>query len=125
MRISAKVYMLIYNINKMTKKWLEKVNNEIREKGIDNVIVSYNKNYNIHTREDNAIAKYAPEDKAKIDAYKKRFTPINEGEKTLKVIVDNIDEDTIEKSNDIFATLENDNDKVITKAASIMTSLRK
>lgn len=115
-QINAYVYKFIYYLNDLTKKWLKTTNDYIKENGME--VLSFNKNDNIHIRYDNATAKYSKEVELKIAEIKAKATPINEGEKVAKIIVDEIDENTKEKVKRFLEKAEQDNDRNETKAAS-------
>lgn len=88
-QISGKVYLFIYYLNDLTKKWLANTNNYIKENGID--VLTCNKDKNIHIRYDDARAKYSPEVEAQIAKIKAKNEPINKGEKVAKIIISNVD----------------------------------
>ena len=54
-------YEVIYALHKITKDYLEQINNQIKEKGLDEV-VSCNEDKNIAINERKAKAKYSAED---------------------------------------------------------------
>ena len=119
MKINAYIYQLVYALNKLTKKWLEKANAEIKEKGIE--IISCNEDKNIFIESRKAQAKYSPEDQAKIDELKSTMTPINLDEKVLAIKVEHISKSTQDKVDKILETLETQQDnKVIARVASII-----
>ena len=121
-QINAYVYKFIYYLNDLTKKWLKAANDYIKENGIE--VLSCNKDNNIHIRYDKAIAKYSKEVELKIAEIKAKATPINEGEKVAKIIVDEIDENTKEKVKRFLEKAEQDNDRNETKAASGIANAR-
>ena len=107
-QINAYVYKFIYYLNDLTKKWLKNANDYIKANGIE--AVSCNKDNSIHIRFDNAKAKYSKEVEEQIAKIKAENKPINEGEKTAKIIVDNIDENTKTKVKRLLEKAEQDND---------------
>lgn len=118
-------YEVIYALHNITKDYLEEINNQIKEKGIDEVI-SCNDDKNIAVNERKAIAKYSAEDQAKIDELKATLKPINENE-TIKVInVAHLSKSTNDKIDKILAMLEDQQDnKVIQRVASILKDKKK
>ena len=118
-------YEVVYALHKITKDYLEEVNNQIKEKGIDEVI-SCNDDKNITVNERKAKAKYSKEDQAKIDEFKSTFTPINEGAKDKYVTVAHLSKSTNDKIDKILAMLEDQQDnKVIQRVASILKDKKK
>lgn len=118
-------YEVIYALNQITKDYLEEINNQIKEKGLDEV-VSCNEDKNITVNERKAIAKYSAEDQAKIDELKATLKPINENE-TIKVInVAHLSKSTNDKIDKILVMLEDQQDnKVIQRVASMLKDKRK
>lgn len=125
MKINRYNYEVIYTLNQITKDYLKEVNEQIKSKGIDEVI-SCNEDKNITVNERKAIAKYSAEDQAKIDKLKATLKPINENE-TIKVVnVAHLSKSTNDKVNKILTMLEESQDnKVIQKVASMLQSKRK
>lgn len=118
-------YEVIYALNQITKSWLEEVNKDIKEKGL-NEVVSCNEDANINVTERKANAKYSIEDQKKIDDLKATLTPINEGEKTKCVNVAHLSKSTNDKIDKILAMLEESQDnKVIQRVASILKDKKK
>lgn len=115
-QINAKVYLFVYHLNDLTKKWLANVNKQIKENGIE--ILSFNKNDNIHIRYDNAQAKYSPEVEAQIAKIKAKNEPINKGQKVAKIIIDSVDATTQENVQKFLEKGTIDADKNEMRAAS-------
>lgn len=118
-------YEVIYALHNITKDYLQEINDQIKEKGIDEVI-SCNDDKNITVNERKAKAKYSKEDQAKIDEFKSTFTPINEGTKDKYVTVAHLSKSTNDKIDKILAMLEDQQDnKVIQRVASILKDKKK
>ena len=118
-------YEVIYALHRITKDYLEEINNQIKEKGLDEVI-SCNEDKNIAINERKAKAKYSKEDQAKIDEFKSKFTPINEGAKDKYVTVAHLSKSTNDKIDKILVMLEDQQDnKVIQRVASMLKDKRK
>ena len=118
-------YEVIYALHRITKDYLEEINNQIKEKGLDEV-VSCNEDKNIAINERKAKAKYSAEDQMKIDEFKSKFTPINEGAKDKYVTVAHLSKSTNDKIDKILAMLEDQQDnKVIQRVASMLKDKRK
>lgn len=118
-------YEVIYALHNITKDYLQEINDQIKEKGIDEVI-SCNDDKNITINERKAKAKYSKEDQAKIDEFKSTFTPINEGAKDKYVTVAHLSKSTNDKIDKILAMLEDQQDnKVIQRVASILKDKKK
>lgn len=118
-------YEVIYALHNITKDYLQEINDQIKEKGIDEVI-SCNDDKNITVNERKAKAKYSKEDQAKIDEFKSKFTPINEGAKDKYVTVAHLSKSTNDKIDKILAMLEDQQDnKVIRRVASILKDKKK
>lgn len=118
-------YEVIYALHKITKDYLEEVNNQIKEKGLDEV-VSCNEDKNIAINERKAKAKYSAEDQMKIDEFKSKFTPINEGAKDKYITVAHLSKSTNDKIDKILVMLEDQQDnKVIQRVASMLKDKRK
>ena len=118
-------YEVIYALHNITKDYLQEINDQIKEKGIDEVI-SCNEDKNIAINERKAKAKYSKEDQAKIDEFKSTFTPINEGAKDKYVTVAHLSKSTNDKIDKILAMLEDQQDnKVIQRVASILKDKKK
>lgn len=118
-------YEVIYALHKITKDYLEEINNQIKEKGLDEV-VSCNEDKNIAINERKAKAKYSAEDQTKIDEFKSKFTPINEGAKDKYITVAHLSKSTNDKIDKILVMLEDQQDnKVIQRVASMLKNKRK
>lgn len=118
-------YEVIYALHRITKDYLEEINNQIKEKGLDEVI-SCNEDKNIAINERKAKAKYSAEDQAKIDEFKSKFTPINEGAKDKYITVAHLSKSTNDKIDKILVMLEDQQDnKVIQRVASMLKDKRK
>lgn len=118
-------YEVIYALHKITKDYLEEINNQIKEKGLDEV-VSCNEDKNIAINERKAKAKYSAEDQTKIDEFKSKFTPINEGAKDKYITVAHLSKSTNDKIDKILVMLEDQQDnKVIQRVASMLKDKRK
>lgn len=118
-------YEVIYALHRITKDYLEEINNQIKEKGLDEV-VSCNEDKNIAINERKAKAKYSAEDQMKIDEFKSKFTPINEGAKDKYITVAHLSKSTNNKIDKILVILEDQQDnKVIQRVASMLKDKRK
>ena len=118
-------YEVIYALHRITKDYLEEINNQIKEKGLDEV-VSCNEDKNIAINERKAKAKYSAEDQMKIDEFKSKFTPINEGAKDKYITVAHLSKSTNNKIDKILVMLEDQQDnKVIQRVASMLKDKRK
>ena len=118
-------YEVVYALHKITKDYLEEINNQIKEKGLDEVI-SCNEDKNIAINERKAKAKYSAEDQMKIDEFKSKFTPINEGAKDKYITVAHLSKSTNDKIDKILVMLEDQQDnKVIQRVASMLKDKRK
>lgn len=118
-------YEVIYALHRITKDYLEEINNQIKEKGLDEVI-SCNEDKNIAINERKAKAKYSAEDQTKIDEFKSKFTPINEGAKDKYITVAHLSKSTNDKIDKILVMLEDQQDnKVIQRVASMLKDKRK
>lgn len=118
-------YEVIYALNQITKDYLKEVNEQIKSKGLDEV-VSCNEDKNIAINERKAKAKYSAEDQTKIDEFKSKFTPINEGAKDKYITVAHLSKSTNDKIDKILVMLEDQQDnKVIQRVASMLKDKRK
>lgn len=118
-------YEVIYALHRITKDYLEEINNQIKERGLDEV-VSCNEDKNIAINERKAKAKYSAEDQMKIDEFKSKFTPINEGAKDKYITVAHLSKSTNDKIDKILVMLEDQQDnKVIQRVASMLKDKRK
>ena len=118
-------YEVIYALHRITKDYLEEINNQIKEKGLDEV-VSCNEDKNIAINERKAKAKYSAEDQMKIDEFKSKFTPINEGVKDKYITVAHLSKSTNDKIDKILVMLEDQQDnKVIQRVASMLKDKRR
>ena len=125
MKINRYNYEVVYALHKITKDYLEEINNQIKEKGLDEV-VSCNEDKNIAINERKAKAKYSAEDQMKIDEFKSKFTPINEGAKDKYITVAHLSKSTNDKIDKILVMLEDQQDnKVIQRVASMLKDKRK
>ena len=125
MKINRYNYEVVYALHKITKDYLEEINNQIKEKGLDEV-VSCNEDKNIAINERKAKAKYSAEDQMKIDEFKSKFTPINEGAKDKYITVAHLSKSTNDKIDKILVILEDQQDnKVIQRVASMLKDKRK
>ena len=118
-------YEVVYALHKITEDYLKEINDEIKEKGLDEV-VSCNEDKNITINERKAKAKYSAEDQMKIDEFKSKFTPINEGAKDKYITVAHLSKSTNDKIDKILVMLEDQQDnKVIQRVASMLKDKRK
>ena len=118
-------YEVVYALHKITEDYLKEINDEIKEKGLDEV-VSCNEDKNITINERKAKAKYSAEDQMKIDEFKSKFTPINEGAKDKYITVAHLSKSTNDKIDKILVMLEDQQDnKVIQRVASMQKDKRK
>lgn len=118
-------YEVIYALNQITKEWLKQTNDEIKEKGI-NEVISCNEDNNINVTERKANAKYSKEDQAKIDELKATLTIINEDERVKQVNVAHLSKSTNDKIDKILTMLEESQDnKVIQRVASMIKTKKK
>ena len=118
-------YEVVYALHKITEDYLKEVNEQIKSKGIDEV-VSCNEDKNIAINERKAKAKYSAEDQMKIDEFKSKFTPINEGAKDKYITVAHLSKSTNNKIDKILVMLEDQQDnKVIQRVASMLKDKRK
>ena len=118
-------YEVVYALHKITEDYLKEVNEQIKSKGIDEVI-SCNEDKNIAINERKAKAKYSAEDQMKIDEFKSKFTPINEGAKDKYITVAHLSKSTNNKIDKILVMLEDQQDnKVIQRVASMLKDKRK
>lgn len=124
-KINRYNYEVIYALHNITKNYLKEINDEIKEKGIDEVI-SRNEDKNINITERKATAKYSKEDQAKIDELKATLTPINADETIKRVNVAHLSKSTNDKIDKIIAMLEDQQDnKVIQRVASMLKTKKK
>lgn len=113
-------YEVIYALHNITKDYLKEINDEIKEKGIEEVI-SCNEDKNIELKERKAKDKYSTEDQAKINELLATLTPINEGQKDKYVTVAHLSKSTNDKIDKILEMLEDQQDnKVIQRVASVL-----
>lgn len=118
-------YEVIYALNQITKDYLQEINDEIKAKGLEEVI-SCNDDKNIELKERKAKKQWSAEDKAKIKALEDTLTPINEGAMDKYVTVDYLSKSTNDKIDKILAMLEDQQDnKVIQRVASILKDKKK
>lgn len=118
-------YEVIYALHNITKDYLKEINDEIKEKGIEEVI-SCNEDKNIELKERKAKDKYSTEDQAKINELLATLTPINEGQKDKYVTVAHLSKSTNDKIDKILEMLEDQQDnKVIQRVASVLKDKKK
>lgn len=124
-KVNRYQYEVIYALHNITKDYLKEINDEIKEKGIDEII-SCNDDKNIEVKERKAKDKYSAEDQAKIDELLATLTPINEGAKDKYVTVAHLSKSTNDKIDKILAMLEDQQDnKVIQRVAGILKDRKK
>lgn len=118
-------YEVIYALHNITKDYLKEINDEIKEKGIEEVI-SCNEDKNIELKERKAKDKYSAEDQAKINELLATLTPINEGQKDKYITVAHLSKSTNDKIDKILEMLEDQQDnKVIQRVASVLKDKKK
>lgn len=125
MKVNRYNYEVIYALHNITKSWLEEVNKDIKEKGL-NEVISCNDDTNINVTERKANAKYSKEDQQKIDELKATLTVINADEKVKCVTVAHLSKSTNDKIDKIITMLEeNQENKVIQRVACILKDKKK
>lgn len=118
-------YEVVYALHKITEDYLNEINNEIKEKGI-NEVISCNEDENIKLKERKQRKKLSPEDQAKVDTLINSLPAINEGAKDKYVTVEHLSKSTNDKVDRILTILEEDQDnKVIQRVASILKDKKK
>lgn len=118
-------YEVIYALNKITSDYLKEVNDQIKLKGIDEVI-SCNEDKNINVNERTQKAKYSQEDQIKINELLATLTPINKDMKDKYVTVAHLSKSTNDKIDKILKLLEDSQDnKVIQRVACILKDKKK
>lgn len=124
-KINRYNYEVIYALHNITKDYLKEINNEIKDKGV-NEIISCNEDNNIELKERKAKDKYSAKDQEKINELLKTLTPINEGAKDKYVTVAHLSKSTNDKIDKILTMLEeNQDNKVIQRVACILKDKKK
>lgn len=125
MKVNRYNYEVIYALNQITKSWLEEVNKDIKEKGL-NEVISCNEDANINVTERKANDKYSIEDTKKLNEFKATLEVINKGETIKCVNVAHLSKSTNDKIDKIITMLEeNQDNKVIQRVASILKEKKK
>lgn len=118
-------YEVIYALHTITGDYLKEINDEIKEKGIKEVI-SCNEDDNIFVSTRKANDKYSPEDTQKLKDFKATLKVINEGETVKCVNVAHLSKSTNDKIDTILNMLEeNQDNKVIQRVASMIKAKKK
>lgn len=124
-KINRYNYEVIYALNQITKSWLEEVNKDIKEKGL-NEVISCNEDNNINVTERKAQDKYSAEDTQKLKDFKATLEVINKDEKIKQVNVAHLSKSTNDKIDKILNMLEESQDnKVIQRVASMIKTKKK
>lgn len=124
-KVNRYQYEVIYALHNITKDYLKEINDEIKEKGIDEVI-SCNEDKNIEQKERKARKKLSVEDQAKVDALIDSLPAINEGQTDKYITVAHLSKSTNDKIDKILTMLEESQDnKVIQRVASILKDKKK
>lgn len=124
-KVNRYTYEVVYALNKITGDYLKEINDQIKAKGLDEII-SCNEDKNITVNERKARKKLAPEDQAKVDALIDSLPAINEGATDKYVTVAHLGKGTNDKIDKILAMLEDQQDnKVIARVASMIKAKKR
>lgn len=112
-KVNAKIFALKYKLLKVLTNSIEKDKNAIKE-GAE---ITY-KDYAKIKLVDCVRTSYSKEDQKKLDEYASKMLISKQVTHYTRIDIDNIPIEVDDKVNEILDTLENNNDKVIAKAAS-------
>lgn len=112
-KVNAKIFALKYKLLKVLTNSIEKDKNAIKE-GAE---ITY-KDYAKIKLVDCVRTSYSKEDQKKLDEYASKMLISKQVTHYTRIDIDNIPTEVDDKVNEILDTLENNNDKVIAKAAS-------
>lgn len=112
-KVNAKIFALKYKLLKVLTNSIEKDKNAIKE-GAEITYKDYAKIQLI----DCVRTSYSKEDQKKLDEYASKMLISKQVTHYTRIDIDNIPTEVDDKVNEILDTLENNNDKVIAKAAS-------
>lgn len=123
-KINRYNYEVIYALNQITKNWLEEVNKNIKEKGL-NETINCNEDNNIFIQERKAQPKYSEEDTKRLSDFKATLTIINKDEKIKCVNVAHLSKSTNDKIDKILTMLEENQDNKVIQRVAIMIKTKK
>ena len=117
--VNAKIFAIKYKLAKMLNASLEKDKNAIKE----GAKITRNNYCKIQIVECTKKS-YTKEAQEIIDKFEKENGLEKQETKNIRIDIDKIPTEVDDKVNEIINTLENDNDKVITKVASAVANIK-
>lgn len=117
--VNAKIFAIKYKLAKMLNASLEKDKNAIKE-GAKITFENYCKIQIVECTKKS----YTKEQQEIIDKFAKENGLEKQETKYIRIDIDKIPTEVDDKVNEIINTLENDNDKVITKVANTVANIK-
>ena len=118
-KVNAKIFSLKYKLLKALTNSIEKDKNAIKE-GAEITFKDYCKIQVV----DCTKATYSKEDQQKLDEYAVKNCIAKQVTHFKRIDIDNIPTEINDKVNEILTTLEDSNDKIISKVASKVASIK-
>lgn len=118
-KVNAKIFALKYKLLKALSNSIEKDKNAIKE-GCEITFKDYCKIQVV----DCTKSSYSKEDQAKLDEYATKNLITKQITHYKRIDIDNVPVETDEKVNEILATLEDSNDKLISRVASKVAKVK-
>lgn len=118
-KVNAKLFALKYKLLKVLTASIEKDKKAIKE-GADITFKDYAKIQIV----DCTRTSYSKEDQKKLDEYATKMCIAKQVTHYTRIDIDNIPTEVDDKVNEILATLEDSNDKVIAKVASKVATVK-
>lgn len=118
-RVNAKIFALKYKLLKVLTNSIEKDKNAIKN-GVEITFKDYAKIQVVNC----AKSSYSKEDQIKLDEYAKSIGITKHATPYIRIDIDNIPQEVDNKVNEILNTLEDSNDKAISKLANKMANIK-
>ena len=118
-KVNAKILALNYKLEKALQKSIEKDKEAIKN-GAEITFKDYCKIQVVECTR----ATYSKEDQLKLDEYAKKMCIAKQVTHFKRIDIDEVPTEVDDKVQDIFNTLEDSNDKVISKAASKVANIK-
>lgn len=119
-KVNVKLFAILYKLDKKIQKQLDKMKKDIVE-GADLTFDKYAK----ITVVDCSRSSYSKEDQKKLDEYATKMCIAKQITRYKRVDIDGISTEIDTITDNVIATLENSNDKTITRVASKVASKKK
>lgn len=118
-KVNAKIFALKYKLLKVLTNSIEKDKKALK----DGAEISF-KDYAKIQLIDCTRTSYSKEDQAKLDEYATKMCIAKQVTHYTRIDIDNIPQEVDDKVNEILNTLEDSNDKVISKVASKVATIK-